>query len=149
MPHRPAATRIAPADEAAIETALARCNAAWLAACRLDEIAADESVQELLAPATDAPIPMADDAAAHLGPAHQMRLMALLREEARRGTALVVTLHDLSPAARYCDRLVLLKDGCIAWSLAPDAALSDAAPAGASPLTPCACQIRRGQCSLS
>ena len=39
-----------------------------------------------------APILLADEPAAYLDPAHQLRLMDLLREEAARGTAVAVTL---------------------------------------------------------
>jgi iron complex transport system ATP-binding protein len=34
-----------------------------------------------------------------------------LRQQARIGRAVVVTLHDLTTAARYCDRLLLLQHG--------------------------------------
>jgi iron complex transport system ATP-binding protein len=36
----------------------------------------------------------------------------------------VVTLHDLTLAARFCDRLVALKDGRVAYEGAPEAVLS-------------------------
>lgn len=129
MPHRAGFERLSQADEAAIEDALARCDAADLADRRMDELSAGERARVLLARAlaTSAPVLLVDEPAAHLDPAHQLRLMELLREEARRGTAVIVTLHDLALAARYCDRLVLLKDGRVAAQGAPDAALSDAA----------------------
>ncbi|MBU6443038.1 MAG: ABC transporter ATP-binding protein [Alphaproteobacteria bacterium] len=129
LPHRPAFARILSADEAAIDKALARCDATALAGRRLNEISAGERARVLLARAlaTVAPILLVDEPAAHLDPAHQLRLMELLREEARRGTAVVVTLHDLPLAARYCDRLVLLKNGGIAAAGPPQDALSDAA----------------------
>jgi iron complex transport system ATP-binding protein len=129
LPHRPAFARLAPADEAAIEDALARCDARALANRRMDEISAGERARVLLARAlaTAAPVLLVDEPAAHLDPAHQLQLMELLREEARRGTAVVVTLHDLALAARYCDELVVLKDGRVASAGPPDEALSDAA----------------------
>ena len=132
LPHLPAFARTAPSDDAAIDDALVRCDALLLAGRRLDQISAGERARVLLARAlaTAAPILLVDEPAAHLDPAHQLRLMELLREEARRGTAIVVTLHDLSLAARYCDRLVLLKNGRVASSGAPDQALSDEALAG-------------------
>jgi iron complex transport system ATP-binding protein len=51
--------------------------------------------------------------------------MELLREEARRGAAVIVTLHDLSLASRFCDRLVVLKQGRVIAQGPPDDALSD------------------------
>lgn len=129
MPHRSALARMTPGDEAAIDDALTRCDALAFADRRMDAISAGERARVLLARAlaTCAPILLADEPAAHLDPAHQLRLMELLRGEARRGAAVAVTLHDLSLAARYCDELVLLQEGRVAASGAPEDALSDAA----------------------
>jgi iron complex transport system ATP-binding protein len=111
-----------------VDEALARCDATEFAARRIDELSAGERARVLLARAlaTAAPILLADEPAAHLDPAHQIRLMELLREEAARGTAVGVTLHDLSLAARYCDEIVVLQNGTGAAQGTPDAALSDA-----------------------
>ena len=129
LPHRAPLARISSTDAAAIETALERCDASALAGRRMDELSAGERARVLLARAlaTGAPVLLVDEPAAHLDPAHQLRLMELLREEARRGTAVIATLHDLALASRFCDALVLLKSGCVAASGAPDEALSDAA----------------------
>ena len=91
MPHRSAFARLSRADEAAIDDALARCDARDLADRRMDEISAGERARVLLARAlaTAAPVLLVDEPAAHLDPAHQLQLMELLREEARRGTAVV------------------------------------------------------------
>jgi iron complex transport system ATP-binding protein len=37
--------------------------------------------------------------------------MELLRDHAQRGGAVIAALHDLSLAARYCQRLILLDRG--------------------------------------
>jgi iron complex transport system ATP-binding protein len=62
---------------------------------------------------------------AHLDPAHQLRLMELLRAEADRGTAVVVTLHDLSLASRFCDSVVVMNEGQVAGEGAAGDALTD------------------------
>lgn len=54
---------------------------------------------------------LADEPTAALDPARQQEVMAILRQQARSGSAVVVTLHELTLAARYCDRLVLLQQG--------------------------------------
>jgi iron complex transport system ATP-binding protein len=77
--------------------------------------------------ATGAPVLLADEPAAYLDPAHQLRLMELLREEARRGTAVAVTLHDLALASRHCDEILVLHEGRVAASGTPGEALSDSA----------------------
>jgi iron complex transport system ATP-binding protein len=127
LPHRAAFATLSGADRAAIDEALARCDALAFAERRIDELSSGERARVLLARAlaTQAGILLADEPAAHLDPAHQLRLMELLREEAGRGTAVVVTLHDLALAARFCDRIVVLREGRIAAAGAPHDALSD------------------------
>ncbi len=128
MPHRAAFAPISAADADAVEAALIRCDALQFADRRMDELSAGERARVLLARAlaTAAPVLLTDEPAAYLDPAHQLRLMDLLREEAARGTAVAVTLHDLALASRHCDALVVLRDGRAAAAGAPDAALSDA-----------------------
>jgi iron complex transport system ATP-binding protein len=115
-------------DFAAIDDALARCDATTFASRRIDELSAGERARVMFARAlaTQAPILLADEPAAFLDPAHQLRLMELLAEEAGRGAAVVVTLHDLALASRYCDALVVLDAGGVAAAGAPEEALSDA-----------------------
>jgi ABC-2 type transport system ATP-binding protein len=38
-------------------------------------------------------------------------VMALLRRQAQRGRTLMLSIHQLTDAARVCDRLVLLSEG--------------------------------------
>ena len=44
---------------------------------------------------------------AGLDPAHQLEVMALLRDLAAQGRVVVVVLHDLALAARFADRAIL------------------------------------------
>jgi iron complex transport system ATP-binding protein len=113
-------------DARAIDGALARADANGFAARRSDELSAGERARVLLARAlaTEAPVLLADEPAAFLDPAHQLRLMALLRDEAARGTAVAVTLHDLALAARHCDAIVVLHDGRLAAHDLSDETLS-------------------------
>jgi iron complex transport system permease protein len=60
---------------------------------------------------TRAAVLIADEPAAGLDPDAQLHMLELLRAEAERGASVVVTLHDLTLAARFCDRLVVLKQG--------------------------------------
>jgi iron complex transport system ATP-binding protein len=126
MPHGATIGRLSADDAAAIEKALARADAFDFAARRVDALSAGERARVLFARAlaTEADVFLADEPAAHLDPAHQLRLMELLREEAQRGAAVAVTLHELALAAR-CDRLIVLHEGRVAAEGTPDAALSD------------------------
>ncbi|HEX2591875.1 MAG TPA: ABC transporter ATP-binding protein [Rhizomicrobium sp.] len=128
LPHRAAFASLTDADAAIVDEALARCDASAFAERSIDELSSGERARVLLARAlaTAAPILLADEPAAHLDPAHQIRLMELLRDEAARGTAVGVTLHDLSLAARYCDEIVVVHRGAVVAQGVPDEALSDA-----------------------
>lgn len=127
LPHRAAMMPPDLKDRLAVGDALARCDAAEFATRRMDELSAGERARVLFARAlaTGASVLLADEPAAFLDPAHQIRLMELLAEEARRGTAVAVTLHDLPLAMRHCDEILVLQDGRLAAAGAPDAALSD------------------------
>ncbi|MFG1399545.1 ABC transporter ATP-binding protein [Roseixanthobacter pseudopolyaromaticivorans] len=63
--------------------------------------------------AVEAPVLLADEPVAALDPYHQLQTMELVRTLARAGTTVVVVLHDLTLAARFCDRLALMKDGAL------------------------------------
>ncbi len=52
--------------------------------------------------------------------AHQHRLLRLARGLAASGVGVLVVLHDLNLAARYADRLIVLKDGRKAAEGPPD-----------------------------
>ncbi|MGZ8363303.1 MAG: ABC transporter ATP-binding protein [Caulobacteraceae bacterium] len=76
--------------------------------------------------ATRAPLLVADEPAAGLDPDAQLLVLELLRVHARAGGAVVVTLHDLGLAARFCGRLLVLDHGRAAALDAPPAALTPA-----------------------
>jgi iron complex transport system ATP-binding protein len=52
-----------------------------------------------------------DEPTAMLDPQHQHGILQAVQTMARSGVAVLVVLHDLNLAARYCDRLLLLKEG--------------------------------------
>jgi len=72
----------------------------------------------------EAPLLVADEPTAGLDPDAALAVMDILAGRATRGTAVLVTLHDLTAAARACDRLAVLKEGRIIACGTPEAALS-------------------------
>ncbi|NWD88800.1 heme ABC transporter ATP-binding protein, partial [Pseudomonas sp. K5002] len=52
-----------------------------------------------------------DEPTSMLDPLHQHTTLQAIRRFADRGAAVLVILHDLNLAARYCDRILLLEDG--------------------------------------
>lgn len=51
-----------------------------------------------------------DEPTNHLDPHHQLAVLTLFRELARKGATVIATLHDPTLAARFADRAVLLFD---------------------------------------
>jgi iron complex transport system ATP-binding protein len=75
----------------------------------------------------EAPILLADEPVASLDLAHQLAVMGELRRAACAGAGVLVVMHDLSLAARCCDRLLLLDRGRLVAAGPPDAVLADPA----------------------
>lgn len=66
---------------------------------------------------------LADEPFTGLDPAHQFEAVELLRQFAAQGCGVVLTVHDLSLAARIADRIVVLNYGQVAADGTPEAAL--------------------------
>ncbi|SDD89538.1 ABC transporter ATP-binding protein [Kordiimonas lacus] len=76
--------------------------------------------------AVGAPFMLADEPTASLDPLHQLQVMDIMRGQAACGAGVLLVLHDLSFALRYCDRLVLLHEGGVLASGTPADVLTDA-----------------------
>ena len=113
LPHLAPLSAIGDADRQAIERAMARTDVAALADRTATELSGGERSRALLARAlaVEAPALIVDEPLASLDPGHAIEVMELLRAEAASGTLVIAVLHDLTLAARYCDRLVLLDRG--------------------------------------
>jgi iron complex transport system ATP-binding protein len=108
-----AAQAEADADERAIEQALRVTDVWTLRERRADELSGGERARARLARllAVEAELMLADEPVAALDPMHQLRVMELLRSRCEAGQTVVVVLHDLTLASRFCDRLLLLDRG--------------------------------------
>ena len=74
--------------------------------------------------ATENHLILADEPVAALDPYHQLHVMEILRQHAQQDRAAVVVLHDLSLAARFCDRLYMLSHGGLECSGSVDRVLN-------------------------
>lgn len=113
LPHRGPWGAAGETDRVAVAAAMERLEVTPLAGRLFTQLSGGEKMRVLLARAiVGAPrVLLADEPVDGLDPAHQLEVMELLREQAAAGCAVVVVLHDLALAGRFCDRLVLLERG--------------------------------------
>lgn len=115
-----------PADEQAVDEAMALAECSAWQQRRLHELSGGERQRVLLARvlATGAPLLLLDEPTSHLDPPHQVALARLFRRLARGHAAgsaphaVLSVLHDL-PIALQADRLLVLADGRLQADGAP------------------------------
>jgi iron complex transport system ATP-binding protein len=125
-PHLPPGRASGPADHAAVEAALARMDLLAFRDRPATALSGGERARALIARALaqEAPLLLADEPASGLDPAHQLQLMAALRDLAASGRGVLVSLHDLGLAARWCARLILMNRGRLVADGPPEAVLT-------------------------
>jgi iron complex transport system ATP-binding protein len=113
MPYGEGAQALPPPGQQAVAAAIRDVGLEGFEARPATELSGGERARVLLARAlaTEAPILLADEPVAALDPRHQLLVLDVLKSGARRGAAIVAVMHDLALAARFADRIVLLKDG--------------------------------------
>ncbi len=113
LPRRDPFRGLSETDTRAVDAALAKVDASHLRDRNVTTLSGGERARVMLARvlAGEPRFLLADEPGAGLDPAHQLRLMEHLSDLAHGGHGVAVVLHDLTLAARYCDRLVLLQSG--------------------------------------
>lgn len=108
--------------------ALDEVDAGHLADRGVAEMSGGERARVLLARAltVQAPLLVADEPIAGLDPDAQLLVLERLRTRADGGGGVLVSLHDLTLAARIADRIVVLDQGRVAADGPPTQALSPA-----------------------
>lgn len=113
-------------DELAVQNALAMTDVDLLAERPVTELSGGELQRALLARvfAGNPKLIIADEPIAALDVYHQLHIMELLHAHAQQGGAVIAALHDLSLAARFCSRLVLMNHGKLVAEGEPIAVLT-------------------------
>ena len=112
-----------PSDLKIAREAMERCEVAGLASRSFRALSGGERQRVMLARALaqEAPLLLLDEPTAFLDLKHRLSIYARLSQLHREhGLTVVVVSHDINLAARYCDRLVLLRGGAIAADGAPE-----------------------------
>lgn len=105
--------RLGAGDKASVEAALAKADAAHLIGRPFQALSGGEQARVHLARllASPARCLLLDEPCASLDIAHQLALMETLAAEAAGGRAVLVVLHDLELAARFCPRTIVMNAG--------------------------------------
>jgi iron complex transport system ATP-binding protein len=124
--HGAAPDRLGEADQAAVDAAIESCALQALRARRMDQISGGEIARAHLARtlAQRAPLLALDEPTAGLDPAQALSVAEVVRKHAREGGGVLVSMHDVSLAARTADRVVLMKQGFVLADGAPEAVLT-------------------------
>ena len=102
------------ADHDAVDAAIEQLDLEALARRRLDTLSGGERQRATLARALaqDAPVLLLDEPTAALDVGRQQQVLELVDSlRARRGLTVLSTMHDLTLAGQYADRLLLLDGG--------------------------------------
>ena len=114
------------ADAEMTKSAMARTDVLDLSSRVISSLSNGERARVLIARAlaVEPEVLLADEPVSSLDPYHQLQVMELLRDIATDNRIVVAVLHDLTLAARFCDRIVLIHDGRIAHQGLPEAVLT-------------------------
>jgi iron complex transport system ATP-binding protein len=126
-PHVGALRMLKSQDHAAIHEALELTDITHFANRPLDSLSGGERQRAwiALALAQDTPLLLLDEPTTFLDIGHQLEVLELVRHLNReRGMTIVLVLHDLNQAARYADRMIVLKRGAVVADGTPNAILT-------------------------
>lgn len=113
LPHQGPLSMLSADDKDAVMKAMQLCGVADFATRPVWSLSGGEQAGVMLARllATGADILLIDEPVQSLDPARQIEVMQVLKEQAESGKTVLVILHDLTLAARFCDEIWLMREG--------------------------------------
>ena len=127
MPHQGFFKQWRAEDETAVEAALNHCDLCDLRYRAVETLSGGQRQRAWfgMTLAQDTPVLLLDEPTTFLDLAAQIEMMDLVREMNRtQQRSVVMVLHDLNLAARYCDYLIVMKDGEVVSSGTPRAVIT-------------------------
>ncbi len=105
---------VSDSDQAIIEQCMEQTEVATLRGRSLSQLSGGERQRVMLASvlAQEPRVLLLDEPTTGLDLHHQVNFFRLLSQLAQQGMAIAVVTHDLNLAAQFCDRLMLLNQGC-------------------------------------
>ena len=128
LPHRALGQAPTAGDHDAVARAMRQTDVEALADRAVDELSGGEHARVQLARAfaVQAPILLVDEPVAALDPYHQLQIMQVLADYAAQDGLVIAVMHDLTLAARFAARLIVMHEGAVVVDGRPEHVLSAA-----------------------
>ena len=126
-PHQGRFRALTGKDTAIIEEAMRKTQTIDLRDQNINELSGGEGqlVTIARALATEASLLLLDEPTSDLDVKHTLTIMDLLAQLKKDGKTIVVSIHDLNLARRYCDTITILSHGVVFFHGPPSQAFSD------------------------
>lgn len=120
-------SREAAEDREAVSAALEAVGIAGLADRECGTLSGGERQLAHIARALaqEAPVLILDEPTSALDVHHRLRVFEIIRQQAARGTAVAIAVHDLTEAARVCDRIAVVHAGRLRPAARPAEVLTE------------------------
>ena len=114
-------------DEQLVAWAMKQTHTTELAEHLVSDLSGGQQQRVFLAMtlAQDAELVLLDEPTTYLDLNRQAELMGMMRQMQKNGKTVITVLHDLNQACRYCDYLIVLKDGNLMAQGTPDEVMTE------------------------
>ncbi len=120
--------KLKPEDKRFVEYAMEQAGISELADHAVASLSGGQRQRAWIAMivAQNTDIVLLDEPTTYLDLSHQVELMKLMRAMNQQGKTVVTVLHDLNQACRYCDHLIVLKQGRLQAQGSPNQVFTEA-----------------------
>jgi iron complex transport system ATP-binding protein len=147
FPYLGLSRRLTARDNGMVDAALEKSGAAEFAGRPLSRLSGGERQKAYIAMllAQDTELMLLDEPSAQLDIGARLELMAFIGELCAGGRTVVIVLHELSDALRFCSSLALLQNGALAFHGGADALIASGGIERVFGVSTCAARDGRGR----